>query len=233
MKTLGRILLLFIAILFVMGITTMVDGVLGYFSDTFKSYNIDEIPDYTNNRYIIINENKPNFTNTDYETNSFERYSNLDLLGRTGVAIANIGIDMMPTTKRESIGTVKPSGWQTVKYDFIEGGYLYNRCHLIGYQLTGENANPHNLITCTRSMNAVYMLKFENEVANYVKRTNKNVLYRVTPIYDGINLLAKGVEIEAASLEDHCKDICFNVFIYNVEDGITIDYRNGDSKLKN
>ena len=233
MKKVEKTILLSITVLIVMGLTTMIDGVIDYYKEPLVSYDISSIPDYTSDRYIIINENKPDFKDSDYETKSFEKYSDLDLLGRAGVAMANIGIDMMPTTKRESIGTVKPSGWQTVKYDFIDGKYLYNRCHLIGFQLTGENANPHNLITCTRSMNATYMLKFENEVAKYVKENNKNVLYRVTPIYDGVNLLAKGVQIEAASVEDHCNDICFNVFIYNVEDGVEINYSNGDSSLKN
>ena len=233
MKKIEKTILLSITVLIVMGFTTMIDGVIDYYKEPLVSYDISSIPDYTNDRYIIINENKPDFKDGDYETKSFEKYSDLDLLGRAGVAMANIGIDMMPTTKRQSIGTVKPSGWQTVKYDFIDGKYLYNRCHLIGFQLTGENANPHNLITCTRSMNATYMLKFENEVAKYVKENDKNVLYRVTPIYDGVNLLAKGVQIEAASVEDHCKDICFNVFIYNVEDGVEINYSNGDSSLKN
>ena len=233
MKKIEKTILLSITVLIVMGLTTMIDGVIDYYKEPLVSYDISSIPDYTIDRYIIINENKPDFKDSDYETKSFEKYSDLDLLGRAGVAMANIGIDMMPTTKRESIGTVKPSGWQTVKYDFIDGKYLYNRCHLIGFQLTGENANPHNLITCTRSMNATYMLKFENEVAKYVKEKDKNVLYRVTPIYDGVNLLAKGVQIEAASVEDRCNDICFNVFIYNVEDGVEINYSNGDSSLKN
>ena len=233
MKKLEKLIILFIVGFIILGVTTMLDGVLSYFSSQFKSYDIEAIPDYTGDKYIIINENKPNFTEEDYNTNSYEKYSELDILGRAGVAIANIGVDLMPTKERESIGSIKPTGWHTVKYDHIEGKYLYNRCHLIGYQLTGENKNPYNLITCTRSMNAVSMLKFENEVANYIKKTGKNVLYRVTPIYDGANLLAKGVEIEASSVEDRCKDICFNVFIYNVEDGVTIDYSNGDSSLTN
>ena len=233
MKKIEKTILLSVTVLIVMGLTTMIDGFVDYFKEPLVSYDISAIPDYSNDKCIIINDNKPEFKDIDYETKSFEKYSDLDLLGRAGVAMANIDVDMMPTTKRESIGSVKPSGWKTIKYDFIDGKYLYNRCHLIGFQLTGENANPHNLITCTRSMNAKYMLDFENEVANYVKKNNKNVLYRVTPIYDGVNLLAKGVQIEAASVEDRCKDICFNVFIYNVEDGVSIDYSNGDSSLKN
>ena len=148
------------------------------------------------------------------------------------MAYANIGKELMPTTKRESIGQIKPSGWHTTKYEIIiDGKYLYNRCHLIGYQLTGENANPRNLITCTRQMNTIGMLEFENKVADYIKKTNNHVLYRVTPIFDDNNLVAKGVQIEASSVEDHCGDICFNVFVYNVQDGIEIDYATGESHL--
>ena len=197
------------------------------------NYNIEEIPEYNNQPYVIINNNKPNFTDNDYKSKTFEKYSKLDILGRSGVALANIGKELMPTEKRESIGMIKPSGWHTVKYDNIEGKYLYNRCHLIGYQLTGENSNKRNLITCTRYMNTVGMLQFENEVAEYIRKTNKHVLYRVTPIYEKNNLLATGVQIEASSVEDKCKKICFNVFVYNVQDGVEIDYKTGESKLKN
>lgn len=137
----------------------------------------------------------------------------------------------MPTSERGSIGQIKPSGWHTVKYDIVSGKYLYNRCHLIGYQLTGENANPKNLITCTRSMNTEGMLEFENQVADYIKETNNHVLYRVTPIFEENNLVASGVQIEASSVEDKCGDICFNVYVYNVQDGIEINYSNGDSNL--
>ena len=139
----------------------------------------------------------------------------------------------MPTEERGQIGMIKPSGWHTVKYDIVDGKYLYNRCHLIGYQLTGENANEKNLITCTRQMNAETMLEFENKVADYVKETNNHVLYRVTPIFKGDNLLASGVQMEAYSVEDNGKGISFNVYVYNVQDGITIDYKTGDSKLSN
>jgi len=138
----------------------------------------------------------------------------------------------MPTEERESIGMIKPSGWQTVKYDVIEGKYLYNRCHLIGFQLTGENANEKNLITCTRQMNTDAMLDFENEVANYIKKTKNHVLYRVTPIYVETNLVASGVQMEAKSVEDNGEGISFNVYIYNVQDNIEIDYSDGTSKLK-
>lgn len=195
------------------------------------SYNINEIPEYNGNDYIIINNNTPNFKEEEYTTNSFEKYSNLDYLGRAGIAFANISKDTMPKEKRGTIGMIKPSGWHTIKYNIVDGKYLYNRCHLIGYQLTGENANEKNLITCTRQMNTKGMLDFENKVANYVKETNNHVLYRVTPIYNENNLLANGVQIEASSVEDKGKAISFNVFIYNVQDGIEIDYKTGDSKL--
>ena len=195
------------------------------------SYDIDDIPEYNGEPYVILNNNIPNFEESGYSTNSFENYSDLDKLGRCGVAFANIGFDLMPTEERGYIGNIKPSGWHTVKYDIVDGKYLYNRCHLIGYQLTGENANEKNLITCTRQMNTGAMLDFENKVADYIKQTNNHVLYRVTPIYKDKNLLASAVQIEASSVEDKCKDICFNVYIYNVQDGITIDYTNGDSHL--
>lgn len=196
------------------------------------AYDIENIPEYTDKEYIIINNNEPYFTEEDYKTTSFEEYSNLDLLGRCGVAYANVSRDTMPTTERTSIGMIKPTGWHTIKYDIVNGKYLYNRCHLIGYQLTGENDNEKNLITCTRQMNIGVMLEYENKVADYVKETNNHVLYRVTPIFKDSNLLATGVEIEAYSVEDNGKGIKFNIFIYNVQDGIEIDYSNGDSKLK-
>ena len=162
---------------------------------------------------------------------TFEEYSNLDLLGRCGVAFANISKDLMPTEERSSIGMIKPSGWHTVKYDIVDGKYLYNRCHLIGYQLTGENANEKNLITCTREANTGVMLEYENKVAEYIKKTNNHVLYRVTPIYEDTNLVASGIQMEALSVEDNGKGIKFNIYVYNVQDGIEIDYKTGDSKL--
>lgn len=198
-----------------------------------KSYNIGEIPEYNGEAYVIINDNNPNFDKSDINTNSFESYSELDSLKRTGVAYANVSTDTMPTEERGKIGMIKPSGWHTVKYDIVDGKYLYNRCHLIGYQLTGENANEKNLITCTRYMNTVGMLEFENKVAEYVKNTNNHVLYRVTPIFEGNNLLASGVQMEALSIEDNGEGIKFNVYVYNVQDGITIDYSTGDSELRN
>lgn len=198
------------------------------------SYALEEIPKYDGeNYYVIINNNNPNFSDDLKTSDSFEKYGNLDELGRCGQALANIGQDLMPTEKRGRIGQIKPSGWHTIRYDdLVEGKYLYNRCHLIGYQLTGENANPKNLITCTRYMNTVGMLEFENKVANYIKETNNHVLYRVTPLFEGSNLLANGVQMEAYSVEDNGKGIKYNVFVYNVQKGIKIDYKTGDSSLE-
>ncbi len=196
-----------------------------------NSYDIDNIPSYAGNSYVIVNDNIPNFKEEDYTTTSFEKYGELDYLGRCTTATSNIGIDLMPTEKRGSIGMIKPTGWHTIKYDHIDGKYLYNRCHLIGYQLTGENANKKNLITCTRSMNTKGMLQFENMVADYIKKTSNHVLYRVTPVFEGDNLLATGVQMEAYSVEDSGKGIMFNVFVYNIEDGIIIDYKTGESRL--
>lgn len=193
--------------------------------------SLEEIPEYSNKSYVIINDNEPYFKEEEKNTTTFEKYGELDNLGRCTTAYANIDQSLMPTEKRGSIGEIKPSGWHTVKYDIVEGKYLYNRCHLIGYQLTGENANEKNLITCTRSMNTVGMLEFENKVAKYIKETNNHVLYRVTPIFEGNNLLATGVEMEALSIEDNGKGIKFNVFVYNIQDGITIDYKTGNSTL--
>ncbi len=197
------------------------------------SYNLEDVPQYSGNNYVVINNNVPFFEENELKnTKSFEKYSNLDNLGRCGVAFTNIGIDLMPTKERESIGMIKPSGWHTVKYDIVNGKYLYNRCHLIGYQLTGENANPKNLITCTRQMNTKGMLEFENQVAEYVKKTKNHVMYRVTPIYEKSNLLASGVLMEAYSVEDNGVGVKFNVFVYNVQDGININYEDGSSNLK-
>ena len=201
-------------------------------SAIIPSYALENIPDYTGEPYVILNNNIPAFEEKDYITDSFEIYSALDSLGRCGVAYANVSLYTMPDEKRGSIGNVKPTGWHTVKYDIVDGKYLYNRCHLIGYQLTGENANEKNLITCTRYMNTVGMLEFENKVAEYVKETENHVLYRVTPIYEEDNLLATGVQIEAYSVEDNGDGIQFNVFVYNVQEGIEIDYKTGESKLR-
>jgi len=186
---------------------------------------------YQGKAYTVINDNNPDFTESDMTTDSFETYGELDELGRCTTAYANIGRDLMPTEKRGTIGEVKPSGWQTVKYDNVDGNYLYNRCHLIGYQLTGENANEKNLITGTRYLNVEGMLPFENMVADYIKETDNHVLYRVTPVFDGDNLVANGVQMEAESVEDNGDGILFNVFCFNVQPGISIDYSNGNSHL--
>ena len=192
-----------------------------------------EVPAYSGTPYVEIHDNKPFFTEEDMTTNSFEKYAPLDLLGRCGTAFANIGKDIMPTEERGPIGMVKPSGWHTVKYpDIIDDLYLYNRCHLIGYQLSGENANEKNLITGTRYMNVEGMLPFENKVAQYVKDTGNHVLYRVTPRFTGNNLVADGVLMEAYSVEDSGEGLQFCVFVYNVQPGIEIDYVTGKSKVR-
>ena len=193
--------------------------------------SLSDIPDFNGSSYAIINNNEPEFSDSDFTTTSFEQYSNLDSLGRCGVAFANIGVDLMPTEKRGSIGQVKPSGWHTIRYAHINGKYLYNRCHLIGFQLTAENANEKNLITGTRYLNVDGMLPFENMVADYIKETENHVLYRVTPIFEGNNLVAKGVQMEAMSVEDKGDGICFNVFVYNNQPGVTIDYATGESSV--
>lgn len=181
--------------------------------------------------YSIVNHNIPSFTEEEITTESFEQYAELDALGRCGTAFACIGVDLMPTEERGAIGHIKPTGWHTVKYDFVDGKYLYNRCHLIGYQLSGENANEKNLITGTRYMNTVGMLPFENEVADYVRETENHVMYRVTPYFEGNNLLASGVFMEAWSVEDEGEGVCFYVFVYNIQPGVKIDYATGDSSL--
>jgi len=193
------------------------------------SADLAAIPEYTGSAYTVLNDNIPDFPEEDFTEESFETYSDMDSLGRCGVAYANIGKDLMPTTKRGSIGQVKPSGWHTVKYDSVDGKYLYNRCHLIGYQLTAENANEKNLITGTRYLNTEGMLPFENMVADYIKETGNHVLYRVTPLFDGNNLVATGVQMEAESVEDKGDGILYNVFCYNIQPGITIAYKSGDS----
>lgn len=193
------------------------------------STNDFQVPEFDGiNPYVIVNDGIPLFHGTDYTTDEFETYSELDNLGRCQVAYANICREIMPVEPREGIGMIKPSGWHTVKYENIEHKYLYNRCHLIGYQLSGENANDKNLITGTRYMNVKGMLPFENQVANYVKTTGHHVLLRVTPIYEGDNLLASGVLFEAASVED--EEIRINVYIYNEQPGIIIDHETGKSK---
>ncbi|MBS7007291.1 DNA/RNA non-specific endonuclease [Anaerostipes sp.] len=194
-----------------------------------KNVSIDNIPEYSDQMYVEVNSNRPDFSSKDLKSKSYESYSKLDSLGRCGTAEANIGKDIMPTKKRGAIGMVKPTGWHTVKYSNVDGKYLYNRCHLIGYQLTGENANKKNLITGTRAMNVDGMLPFEDMVADYVKETGNHVLYRVTPVYEGKDLVARGVQMEAMSVEDKGKSVEFNVFVYNVQPGISIDYKTGQS----
>ncbi len=206
-------------------------GLTGSSSNQGSSLSVSEVPEYSGEPYVVINENQPDFSEEDMTKDSFETYSDLDSLGRCQSAYANVGQDLMPTGERGNISRIKPSGWQTAKYDIVDGKYLYNRCHLIGYQLTAENANEKNLITGTRYMNVDGMLPFENMVADYVRETGSHVLYRVTPIFEGDNLVAKGVQREAYSVEDKGDSVCFNVFVYNVQPGITIDYANGNSKL--
>lgn len=195
--------------------------------DSFKA------PVYTGTPYAVINSNMPGFSTkmiSDAQGKVYESYGKMDSLGRCGVCVACIDKTLMPTEPRGEIGSVKPSGWHTVKYnDLIDGNYLYNRCHLIGYQLTGENANKKNLITGTRYLNVEGMLPFENKVANYIEKTGNKVLYRVTPIYEGANLVASGVQMEAYSLADNGKSICFNVYCFNVQPGIVINYADGES----
>ena len=202
---------------------------LGFGQQPPAAVSIDDIPEYAGEPYVVLQDNWPGFSAEELTTEAFETYSELDSLGRCGVAYANICLEIMPTEPRGEIGQVKPSGWQTVKYDCVDGKYLYNRCHLIGYQLAGENANRQNLITGTRYMNVTGMLPFENMVDSYVEETHNHVLYRVTPIFEGTNLVASGVQMEGFSVEDEGEGICFNVFVYNVQPGITIDYATGDS----
>lgn len=199
---------------------------------TASSFSLSDVPAYSGKAYTSVNGNVPYFTAAELTTTSFETYSDLDTLGRCGVTYACIGQDLMPTKERGSIGMVKPTGWHTVRYDdLVDGKYLYNRCHLIGYQLTGENANTQNLITGTRYLNIEGMLPFENMVADYIQETNNHVLYRVTPIFEGNNLLANGVLIEGYSVEDKGAGVSYCVFAYNVQPGIEIDYATGESKL--
>ena len=189
-----------------------------------------EIPEYSGQAYVEINDNQPFFTKAEMVTDSFERYSPLDKLGRCGAAYANLSKETMPVEERGEIGMVKPTGWHTVKYpDVIKDLYLYNRCHLIAFCLAGENANEKNLITGTRYMNVEGMLPFEEKVARYLDLTENHVLYRVTPVFEGDNLVADGVLIEAYSVEDQGEGICFCVYCFNIQPGIEIDYATGES----
>ncbi len=194
------------------------------------SFDLDSVPEYSGKSYVVIDENVPAFSAEDLSTESYEHYGKLDYLGRCTVASANIGRDLMPTEERGSISHIKPTGWQIAKYDFVDGRYLYNRCHLIAFQLTGENANERNLITGTRYMNTE-MIQFEELVGDYVRETGNHVRYRVTPIYDGDNPLASGIQMEAMSVEDNGEDIMFNVYFYNVQPGVAIDYATGNNWL--
>ncbi len=212
---------------------TAVLSLFGCFLQEKASYSIGEIPPFSNEPYVVVNDNQPNFSKEQLKSKSYEKYAPLDILGRCGPAIACIGKDLMPDEDRKSIGQVKPSGWHTVKYDCVDGKYLYNRCHLIGFQLTGENANEQNLITGTRYMNVDGVLPFENMIADYIKETDHHVLYRVTPIFDGNNLVASGVQLEAFSVEDQGAGVCFNVYAYNCQPGVVIDYATGASRLEN
>lgn len=202
-------------------------------NESYGFASVDGIPDYSGKAYVALNNNIPKFTAEQKVTKSYEYYSPLDSLGRCGYTIACVGRDIMPTDDRESISSVYPSGWKNKKYStsLVDGGYIYNRCHLIGFQLTGENANKMNLITGTRYLNIEGMLPFENMVADYVKETGNHVMYRVTPIFVGNNLVASGVQIEGWSVEDNGDGVCFNVFAYNVQPGIVIDYATGDNVL--
>lgn len=214
------------------------DGSIGYDDasedalwENAEKVTIENIPQYAGEPFVVLNENVPTFAAEEKTAEAFEYYSELDELGRCGMVYANVGVELMPTQERESIGRVKPSGWQLAKYDFVDGNYLYNRCHLIGFQLTGENANEQNLITGTRYMNVTGMLPFENQVAEYVKNTGNHVLYRVTPLYEGQNLVASGVQMEALSVEDEGEGVSFHVYVYNHQPGVVIDYATGESRL--
>ena len=199
-------------------------------TESKSSVDIKSIPEYSGTPYVVINNGKPSFSEKDKER--VEEYSELDKYGRCGTAFANVSKELMPTKARESIGQVKPSGWHTVKYEkIIKDRYLYNRCHLIAYQLAGENANERNLITGTRYLNVDGMLPFENKVANYVRKTGNHVLYRVRPIFNGSDLVARGVQMEAQSLEDNGRGVSFNVYCYNVQPGIEINYKDGSSRI--
>ena len=193
------------------------------------SVSLEEVPAYSGSPYVELDGNQPGFSLEERTTDSFETYSTLDALGRCGPAYACIGQDLMPTEGRESISSVRPTGWVQAEYDFVEGGSLYNRCHLIGFQLTGENANEENLITGTRYMNVEGMLPFENMVADYIKETGNHVLYRAIPFFEGENLVASGVVMEAFSVEDEGEGVCFHVYVYNVQPGVEIDYATGES----
>ena len=198
-------------------------------SDSESYVTVDDVPAYSGEPYVEVNDNQPEFMEEELTTVSYEDYSELDELGRCQSAEACIGQDLMPTETRESISSVKPTGWKNKSYDTVDGGYVYNRCHLIGFQLTGENANEENLITGTRYMNVEGMLPFEDEVAAYIKETDNHVMYRVTPVFEGDDLVASGVQMQAESVEDDGVGISFNVYVYNVQPYVVIDYKTGEN----
>lgn len=235
-KTL-RTVILFIAFLAAIFFNAYKDRLIGTDNKTkienIKGLDINNLPVYTSKPYVVVNNNEPDFSKEALNTKSFEKYSELDSLGRCGVADSIIGKNLMPNKKRENISSVKPSGWQSVRYEGIDGGSLYNRCHLIGFQLAGENANKLNLVTGTRYLNTQGMLPFENMVADYVKETNNHVRYRVTPVFVDKELVCRGVQIEAMSVEDEGKAIKFNVYCFNVQPNIDIDYKTGKSSKQN
>ena len=193
--------------------------------------SLDEITEYRGEPYVEINGYRPDFSQEDRNTEAFEAYSSLDSLGRCGTAFANVGQELMPRGERENISQIHPTGWQHVEYDFVDGESLYNRCHLIAHQLTGENANERNLITGTRYMNTEGMLPFEEMVGDYVREEDGHVLYRVTPVFEGSDLVARGVEMEGYSVEDQGESVSFHIFAYNVQPGVEIDYATGDNWL--
>ncbi len=208
--------------------TTLSENLLD--SSGMSVSDVDNIPEFIGEPYIVINDNVPELSSDQADRAYFENYAPLDSLGRCGVAFACLGLETMPTEDRGEIGQVKPSGWKTAKYDCVDGKYLFNRCHLVGFQLSGENANERNLITGTRYMNVQGMLPFENMVADYIKETGNHVLYRVTPIFKGDELVARGVQMEALSVEDEGEGICFNVYCYNNQPGVKLNYATGDSE---
>ncbi len=200
-------------------------------SSNSDTVSLSNIPEYSGEPYVALNDNQPQFKESEITTEAYEYFAELDELGRCGVTMSCVGQELMPTEDRGDISSVKPSGWINVPYDFVDGRYLYNRCHLIGFQLTGENGNKLNLITGTRYMNVEGMLPFENMIADYVKETHNHVMYRVTPIFTDDELVARGVQMEAWSVEDDGEGVCFNIYVYNVQPGVIIDYATGESKL--
>lgn len=206
-------------------------GFIGSDTDYSGAYlDLDSVPEYSGSAYVVLNNNMPVFSEEDLQQEEFETYSELDKYGRCGVAYAMLGTDLLPTGERKSISEVKPTGWQTASYeDVISDTYLYNRCHLIAYSLAGENANPKNLITGTSYMNKQGMLPFELDVLDYIRDTYNHVLYRVSPIFKDDEMVARGVQMEAFSVEDNGEGICFNIYVYNVQPGIEIDYATGNS----